>query len=151
MNDGTLLFVNFAVYSWLLLVPVTVVEAWELRTALPVSIRRAAAVSVIANLVSALLLTLALLATGWLLGFLDVVAQPQAGEGDVAVLVALVPCFFVSVWAETRVGSALLVQLPQADLRSAFFRANQLGYAMLGIVPVARFIKSAMINGRVIW
>ena len=31
MNDGTLLFVNFAVYSWLLLLPIVAVEARELK------------------------------------------------------------------------------------------------------------------------
>jgi hypothetical protein len=33
----------------------------------------------------------------------------------------------------------------------AFLRANQLGYAMIAIVPIARFVKSAMLNGRIIW
>lgn len=151
MNDGTLLFVNFAVYSWLLLVPVIAVEARELHKGLKVPVGRAAAVSGLANLASALLATIAVLAAGWLLGFLDVIAEPQAGEGDLAVLVALVPCYFLSAWSETLVGAPLLKSASREEVRAAFFRANQLGYAMLAIVPVARFIKSAIVNGRVIW
>jgi hypothetical protein len=151
VNDGTLLFVNFAAYSWLLLIPVIGIEAWELKKALPVSTGRAAAASGLANLVSTALVTIAVLGTGWVLGFLDVIAQPQAGEGDLAVLIALVPCFFLSVWADTMIGSVLLKRLPRADVRSAFLQANQLAYSMIAIVPVARFIKSAIVNGRIIW
>lgn len=151
MNEGTLLFVNFAVYSWLLLLPIAAVKAWELKKNLPVTIGRAAAASGGANLFSTLVVTLAVLATGWVAGYFNFIAQPQAGEGDAAVLAALVPCFFISVWVDTRVGSTLLRNIPVADLRRAFFKANQLGYAMIGIVPVARFIKSAIYNGRLIW
>jgi hypothetical protein len=151
VNDGTLLFVNFAVYSWLLLVPVIAVEAWELKGALSLTTGRAAAVSGMANAASTLLCTLAVFGTGWVLGYLDVVAEPHAGEGDVAVLIALVPCFFLSVWAETLVGSALLKPASGDVVRNAFLRANQLGYAMLAIVPVARFVKSALVNQRIIW
>ena len=151
MNDGTLLFINFAAYSWLLLLPIIGVEAWELRRGLPVSIGRASAVSGLANIVSTVLGTVAVLGTGWVLGYLDVIAQPQAGEGDIAVLIALVPCFFLSVWAETLVGAALLKQFSREQLRSAFFHANQLSYAMIAIVPMARFAKSAIVNGRIIW
>ena len=151
MNDGTLLFVNFAAYSWMLLIPIIGVEAWELKTSLPVSIGRVAAVSSLANVASALLGTIAVLAIGWLLGFLDVIAQPQAGEGDVAALAALVPCFFLSVWVETRVASPLLKQVPRVEVRGAILRANLLGYAMIAIVPVVRFVKSAIVNQRIIW
>ena len=151
MNDGTLLFVNFAAYSWMLLIPIIGVEAWELKTSLPVSIGRVAAVSSLANVASALLGTIAVLAIGWLLGFLDVIAQPQAGEGDVAALAALGPCFFLSVWVETRVASPLLKKGPRVEVRGAILRANLLGYAMIAIVPVVRFVKSAIVNQRIIW
>jgi len=151
VNDGTLLFVNFAAYAWLLLLPAIGIEAWELRKTLPVTPGRALAASGLANLASTLLVTIAVFATGWVLGFLDVIAQPQAGEGDIAVLVALVPCFFLSVWCETLVGGALLKGASPETVRTAFVRANQLGYAMLAIVPVARFAKSALVNGRFIW
>lgn len=151
MNDGTLLFVNFAVYSWLLLLPIVAVEARELKGALPLKTGRAAAVSGVANVLSTLLCTSAVFGAGWVLGFLDVIAEPQAGEGDIAVLVALVPCYFLSVWAETAVGTAMLKTVSGDRVRAAFFRANQLSYAMLAIVPVARFVKSALVNGRVIW
>lgn len=151
MNDGTLLFVNFAAYTWLLLVPVAGIEAWELKRALPVSLGRASAVSALANLVSAIVCTIAVLAAGWLLGFLDVIAAPQAGEGDIAVLIALVPCFFLSVWSETLVARPLLKAVPREAVYAAILRANQLGYAMIAIVPVARFVKSAVVNGRFIW
>lgn len=151
MNDGTLLFVNFAAYSWLLLVPVIALEARELRQALKIPPGRAAAVSGLANLASALLVTIAVLATGWLLGFLDVIAEPQAGEGDVAALIAIAPCYFLSAWSESVVGALMLRQVPREAVRAAFFRANQLSYAMLAIVPIARFAKSLAVNGRVIW
>jgi hypothetical protein len=151
VNDGTLLFINFVAYSWLLLVPAIALEARELGKALPVSLGRAAAVSGAANIASTLLATVAVLFAGWVLGYLDVIAQPQAAEGDIAALVAVVPCFFLSVWAKTVVGSPLLPQVPRERIRSAFFRANQLGYAMLAVVPAVRFAKSAIVNGRIIW
>lgn len=151
MNDGTLLFINFAAYSWLLLVPIVAIEARELRTGLPVALGRAVAVSSAANIVSTLAGTVAVLFTGWVLGYLDVIAQPQAGEGDIAALIALVPCFFLSVWVETLVASPLLRLFSREQVRSALFRANQLSYAMLAIVPVVRFAKSAILNGRLIW
>ena len=151
MNDGTLLFVNFAVYSWLLLLPIVAVEARELKGALRLTTGRAAAVSCVANVLSTLLCTIAVFGAGWVLGFLDVIAEPQAGQGDIAVLVALVPCYFLSARAETAVGSAMLNTVSGDRIRAAFFRANQFSYAMLAIVPVARFIKSALVNGRFIW
>ena len=151
MNDGTLLFVNFVAYSLLLLVPIVGVETWELKRALPLSAGRAAAISGLANVVSTLVGAGAVLGAGTVLGYLDVIAQPQAGEGDIAVLIALIPCFFLSVWTETLIGSQLLKHLSVAEVRAAFFRANQLSYAMIGIVPVARFAKSAIVNGRIVW
>ena len=151
MNEGTLLFVNFAVYSWLLLVPIVAVEARELKSALALGAGRAASVSGVANLVSTLLGTIAVFGAGWVLGYLDVVAEPQAGEGDLAVLIALVPCYFLSVWSETLVGSALLKSISRDVILAAILRANLIGYAMLAIVPVARFAKSLIVNGRIIW
>lgn len=151
MNDGTLLFVNFAAYAWLLLLPSTGIEAWELRKTLPVSPGRALAAAGLANLASTLLASIAVLATGWVLGFLDVIAQPQAGEGDVAALLAVVPCYFLAVWCEPLAVRPLLKGIGLQDLRAAFVRANQLSYAMLAVVPVARFAKSAVVNGRFIW
>ena len=151
MNEGTLLFVNFAVYSWLLLLPIAAVEAWEIKRGLALSPGRAATISGIANLASTLLCSLAVFGAGWVLGYLDVVAEPQAGEGDIAVLVALVPCFFLSTWAESLVGAALLKSSPAELVRTVIFRANMIGYSMLGVVPVARFIKSAIVNQRIIW
>ena len=151
MNDGTLLFVNFAVYSWLLLVPVVAVEAREIRNALSLPTARAAMVSSGANIVSTLLATIAVFGTGWILGYLDVVAEPHAGEGDIAVLVALVPCYFLSVWSETLVGSVLLKPVSRDLVHAMFARVNLLSYAMLAVVPVALFAKSLIVNGRIIW
>ena len=151
MNDGTLLFVNFAVYSWLLLVPIVAVEARELKAALVLATGHAVAVSGVANLVSTMLCTMAVFSAGWVLGYLDVVAEPQAGEGDAAALIALVPCFFLSVWSETLAGSALLKPVSRDLVRATFVRANQIAYAMLAIVPAVRFAKSAIVNGRIIW
>ena len=151
MNDGTLLFINFVAYSWVLLLPIIAIEAREIRKALAVPIGQAVAASSAANIVSALATTAAVLFTGWVLGYLDVIAQPQAAEGDIAALVAVVPCFFLSVWAESLVASALLKQVPPERVRSVLLRANQLGYAMIAIVPIVRFAKSAIVNGRIIW
>ncbi|MSP96383.1 MAG: hypothetical protein EXR29_03975 [Betaproteobacteria bacterium] len=151
MNGGVLLFLNFAVYSWLLLIPIIAIEAWELRRHLTVNAGRAAAVSALANLASTLLATAVVLAIGWLLGLLDVVAIPGAGEGDVSVLIALLPCYFLSVWCETLVAAPLLKGISRADIRAAFFQVNLLSYSVLAIVPVARFVKSAFVNGRIIW
>ena len=151
MNDGVLLFVNFAVYAWLLLIPVIAIEAWELRKHLGVSRGRVAAVSSLANLASTLLGTLAVFGAGWLLGLLDIVAIPGAGEGDVAVLIALVPCFFLAVWIETLIASAMLTPISRADIHAAMLQANLMTYSVLAIVPVARFVKSAFVNGRFIW
>jgi hypothetical protein len=151
VNEGTLLFVNFVAYSLVLLVPIVAVEAWELKRGLSLTAGRATAVSGLANVVSTLVGAGAVLGAGTVLGYLDVIAQPQAGEGDIAVLVALVPCFFLSVWTETLVGSQLLRQLSVTQVRAMFFRANQLSYAMIAIVPIARFAKSAILHGRVIW
>jgi len=151
VNEGTLLFVNFAVYSWLLLVPIVAVEARELKGALALPAGRAAAVSGAANLASTLIGTIAVFSAGWVLGYLDVVAEPQAGEGDLAALVALVPCYFLSVWSETLVGSALLKPTARELVHATFARANLITFAMLGIVPVARFAKSLIVNGRIIW
>lgn len=151
MNDGTLLFVNFAAYSVLLLVPIIGIEAWELKRGLPVSIGRATAVSGLANVVSTLVGALAVLGTGWVLGSLDVIAEPQAGEGDVAVFIILVPCYFLSVWTQTLVGAPLLRRFSTDRVRAVFIRANLLGSAMIAIVPIARFVKSAVVNGRIIW
>ena len=55
------------------------------------------------------------------------------------------------MWAETLVGSPLLRLFSREQVRSAFFRANQLSYAMIAVVPVVRFVKSAIVNGRIIW
>ncbi len=152
MNDGTLLFVNLAVYSWLLLMPIVAVEARELgKCRLYVSTGRLVAAAAIANTASTFLCTGVLFGAGWILGWLDVVAEPQAAEGDIAALFALVPCFFLSVWADTLVGGAVLKSAPRELVRAAFLRANLLSYAMIGIVPVVRFVKSAVVNGRIIW
>ena len=151
MNDGTLLFVNFAVYSWLLLVPIVVVEAREIKNALSLSTARAAMVCSGANIVSTVLGTVAVFGAGWILGYLDVIAEPHAGEGDIAALAALVPCYFLSVWSETLVGSFLLKPVSRDIVHAAFARANLLSYAMLAIVPIARFAKSLAVNGRIIW
>jgi hypothetical protein len=151
VNDGTLLFFNFAAYSIVLVIPVAFAKAWELKKSLPLSIGRAAAVGGLANLASTVLCVLAVFAAGWVLGLLDFIAQPQAGEGDLAAVAALLPCFFLSTWADTKVGGLLLPRLPRPDVRAALVRANQLGYAMIGIVPIVRFVKSLVVNGRIIW
>lgn len=151
MNDGVLLFLNFAVYAWLLLLPVLAIEAWELKRRLNLSNGRATAVSALANLASTLLVSGAVFGAGWLLGLLDFIATPGAGEGDLAALGVLVPCFFLSLWSETLVAAPLVKGVSRDDLRAAFFQANLFSYSILGIVPIARFLKSLIVNGRIVW
>lgn len=151
MNDGVLLFVNFAVYAWLLLIPVIGIEAWELKRRLALSAGRATAVSVLANLASTLLTSAAVFGAGWLLGLLDFFATTGAGEGDVLALAALVPCFFLAFWIEALVAAPLLKTVAREALRAALLQANLFSYAMLAIVPLVRFSKSAFVNGHLIW
>lgn len=151
MNDGVLLFVNYAVYAWLLLLPLAAIEAWELKRALNLSAGRAAAVSSLAKLASTLLASAAVFAAGWLLGLLDFIATTGTGEGDLAALAALVPCFFVSVWIEALVAAPLLKNVARDALHDALVQANLFCYAMLAIVPLVRFAKSAIVNGHLIW
>lgn len=151
MNDGVLLFVNFAVYAWLLLIPSAGIEAWELRRALHLPAGRVTAVSVLAKLTSTLLVTAVASGAGWLLGLFDFIATTGAGEADAAAIVALVPCFFVSVWSETLVAARFIRNVTRDRLRAALVQANLLCYAMLAIVPLVRFVKSAVVNGRIVW
>ncbi len=151
MNDGVLLFVNFAVYAWLLLIPIAGIEAWELKRRLALSAGRATAVSALANLVSTLLTSIAVLGAGWLLGRFDYFATTGTGEGDVLALAALVPCFFLALWIETLVAAPLLKNVARDTLRAALLQANLFSYAMLAIVPLVRFVKSAVVNGHLIW
>lgn len=151
MNDGVLLFVNFAVYAWLLLIPVAGIEAWELKRRLALSTGRATAVSALANLASTLLTSAAVFGAGWLLGLFDFFATTGTGEGDVMALVALVPCFFLALWIETLVAAPLLKNVARDALRAAIFQANLFSFAMLAIMPLVRFVKSAVVNGHLIW
>ncbi len=151
MNDGALLFLNFAAYAWLLFVPIVAIKAWELKVRLALPVGRAAAVAALANLASSVLATAAVFAAGWLLGLLDFIATTGTGEGDAAALAAIVPCFFLSVWCESLVAAQLLRRVSLTDLRAAVFQANLFGYSVLAIVPVVRFVKSAIVNGHIIW
>lgn len=149
-NVGAPLFFNYIAYSWLLLIPIIGVEAYVFRKRLPISIGRAFAVASVANIGSTILGTVVVLGTGLLLSVGNMTELPGA-EGDITVLIALVPCFFLSVWCETLIGFPLLKQASRDNVRAVFFLANQFSYAMLAIVPIGRFVKSAIINGRIIW
>lgn len=151
MNDGVLLFVNFAVYAWLLLIPSAAIQARELRRELGLTAGRASAVSALAKLASTLLTSAAVFGAGWLLGLLDFIATTGTGEGDAAAMLALVPCFYIAVWIETLVAVPLTRNVTRDRLRAALVQANLLCYAMLAIVPLVRFAKSAIVNGHVIW
>lgn len=147
---GGPLFINFVAYSWLLVIPAIGVEAFVLRKRLALATGRAAAISTLTNIPSALIATAVVLGCGYLLGLLELSATPAA-EADLAVFLVLVPCFFLSVWFETLAGAPLLRQFSRREVRAAFFLANQFSYAMLAIVPIARFLKSALYHGRIIW
>lgn len=149
-NVGVPLFSNFVAYSWLLLIPIIAIEAYVLRKRLPVTIARASAVAGMANIASTILGTVVVLGTGLLLSFLDMTELPGA-EGDLTVLIALVPCYFLSVWFETLVGSPLLKHFSREEVRAVFILANQFSYAMLAIVPIARFLKNLIVYGRIVW
>lgn len=149
-NVGVPLFTNFALYSWLLLIPIIGIEAYVLRKRLAVTVIRACSVSGLANVASTLLGTVAVLGTGLLLASLDISELPGA-MGDITVLFALIPCFFLSVWIETLVGAPLLRKFSREDIRAVFHLANRFSYAMLAIVPIARLVKSAIVHGRIIW
>jgi hypothetical protein len=149
-NVGVPLFVNFVEYSWLLLIPIIGIEAYVLRKRLAVSLGRASAVSSLANITSTILGTVVVLGISLLLGTAGMSELPGA-MGDITVLFALIPCFFLSVWFEALVSSPFLKPASREDVRKVFVLANEFSYAMLAIVPITRFIKNAIVQGQIVW
>lgn len=131
----------------MLLIPIIGIEAYVLRKRLAISIDRASGVSSLANIASTLLGTITILGASFVPGTYE---MPGA-EGDITVLIALIPCFFLSVWLEARIAFPLLKPVSREDVRRVFFLANQFSYAMLAIIAITRFAKNAIIQGRIIW
>lgn len=150
-NVGLPLFLNYIFYSWLLVIPIIGIEAYVLRKRLAVSIGRASGVASLANIASTIIGTGVVLAASLLLALGFAMTELRGAMADITVLIALIPCFFLSVWIEALVGSPLLKQVSRKNVRAVFFLANQFSYAMLAIVPVVRFIKNAIIHGQIIW
>ena len=149
-NMGVPVFANVAAYSWLLLVPIIAIEAYLLRRQARVTIGRAAAVAAWANLVSTLLGSFVVLAVGLAFGIAGILVLPGA-QSDVAVLIALVPCFYLSVWIETAVATQYLEGRRRAEVWNLFFLANTFSYGLLGTVAVANFAKNWILHGYIVW
>jgi uncharacterized membrane protein len=111
---------------------------------------RTLAVASIANIGSTIVGTIVVLGTSMLLSVGNIGELPGA-EGDITVLIALVPCFYLSVWCETLIGFHYLQQFSRDQVRAAFFLANEFSYAMLAIVAIGRFAKNVIIQGRIVW
>jgi hypothetical protein len=150
-NVGVPLFVKFIEYSWLLLIPIIGIEAFVLRKRLAVSLGRASAVSSLANITSTILGTAVVLGISFLLAITAGVSELSGAQGDITILFALIPCFFLSVWFEALVSSPFLKPVSREDVRKVFFLANIFSYAMLAIIPIARFIKNAIVQGQIVW
>jgi len=148
-NVGVPLFVNLALYWWLLLVPIIGIEAYLVKSRFGVSLKRAAGIAGLANVASTILGTALVLAAGLLFAVAGL-SVLQGAQSDVTVLIALVPCFYLSVWFESLVASPFLKNFSRKAIWDVFFLANQVTYAMLGIVVLTRFIKSWVVNGYVV-
>ena len=148
-NVGVPLFTNFIVYSWLLLIPIIGIEAYLLKRQLKVSTGRASRVATFANIASTILGSVLVTGVGILFGIAGFSVLSGA-QSDISLLVALIPCFYFSVWFESLVASPFLKQYSREDIQSAFYLANQFTYAMLAIVVIVRFIKSWIMQGQII-
>ncbi len=149
-NTGVPLFAAFITYSWLLLIPIIGIEAYVLRYRLEISVGRASAVAGLANIVSTILGTVALVVIEFPLGFVNKDFLP-ASQLDIAVLVALIPCFYLSVWIESLIGAPYLERCSREQVWDVFFLANKFTYAMLAIVAIVHFIKIMIFQAGVPW
>jgi hypothetical protein len=145
-NVGVPLFSKYVIYSWLLLVPIIGVEAYVLRKRLGVPLGRATGVSSAANIASAFAGTIAVVLIA-----LTGASELPGAEGDITVLFALIPCYFLSVWLETLVAAPMLAGVPRQSVRAVLYTANGFSYAMLAILAVTRFVKNAVQQGAIIW
>jgi len=149
-NVGVPVFANFAAYSWLLLLPIIGIETYLLRTGLNLPLGRAIGVAAYANLMSTILGSLVVFIVGVSLAVPGFMVLPGA-TSDLAVLVVLVPCFYLSVWCETRVAGPFLKASERKRIWEVFFLANKFSYAMLGIVAIANFFKNWILQGYIVW
>lgn len=88
------------------------------------------------------------------MGFLAAAAgisELPGAQGDITILFALIPCFFLSVWFEALVGSPFLKPASREGVRKVFFLANKFSYAMLAIISITRFIENAIVQGQIVW
>ena len=152
-NVGVPLFTSFMLYSWLLLIPIIGIEAYVLKKQLAVSIGRASIAAGVANFLSTIVGTVVVLGTEALLLPLVVPGMGlfMGAQLDVAVLFALIPCFFLSVWIESRLASSFLEGFSRKQIWEVFFLANKFSYAMLGIVAITSLIKNTIIQGQIPW
>jgi len=152
-NVGVPLFTYYMIYSWLLLIPIIGIEAYVLRKRLIVSVGRASAVAGLANFLSTILGTVVVLVIDTLvlpLAFPDF-GLFMGAQLDVAVLFALIPCFYLSVWFESRLAPSFLEGFSREQIWDVFFLANQFSYALLGIVAISSLIKNTIIQGQIPW
>ena len=153
-NVAVVLFTNFVVYSWLLLIPIILIEAYVFKKRLGVSIGRALGISGLANVVSTLVGSIIIFAIDLfpVIPYPAVLTEkPWGAVGDISILIVLIPCYFVSVWVEFLVGAPFLKSVPREDVRVAFYLANAFSYEMLAILPIARVIKGTIVQGGFIW
>lgn len=149
-NVGVPLFSKYLLYAWLLLLPIVAFETYVVWKLLRVTAGRAFRAAGVANVASAFAGSLAVLGVGLLAANLGISEMPGAA-GDLTVLIALVPSFFLSVWIETRVAAPLLKGCTREAVRHAILQANLLSYIMLAALPIARFVKNAIVEGHIVW
>lgn len=149
-NVGVPVFLNYVFYAWILLIPIMGIEAYVIGKRLNISAGRAIGVSVAANFASTILGSVVVVIVSFLLA-LQGLQDYSVAMSDVSILVALIPCFFLSVWFETIVGFPFLKRFSREQVRGVFFLANQFSYALLAIVPIARLIKNAIVSGTSMW
>ena len=149
-NVGVPLFTTFILYTFLLLIPIIVIEAYVIKLRLEVSDGRALQAAALVNIASTILGTVAVLVLEFLLVFANIELYTGAML-DIAVLIALVPSFYLSVWLESLFGSFIVEGFSRKQIWDVFFLANLFSYAMLGILAIASLIKNAIIQGQFPW
>ncbi len=145
-NVGVPLFTTFILYTFLLLIPIIVIEAYVIKLRLEVSNGRALQTAALVNIASTILGTVAAVLVEFLLVFASI-GLYTGGILDIAVLIALIPSFYLSVWLESLLSSYVLKGFSRKQIWDVFFLANLFSYAMLGILAIASLIKNTIIQG----
>jgi hypothetical protein len=135
----------------MLLIPIIGIEAYVFKKRLGVSGSRALGVSALANIASTIIGTFIVVGSSLLLYAGAGISELPGALGDITVLMVLIPCFFLSFWCESLVGSPMIRTVSRQDVRAAFFLANKFSYALLAILPIARLVKNAIVQGRIVW